>query len=146
MSYIGNLSTHRGLIGKIGEDIACKHLASIGHNVLERNIRIKYGEIDILSIHQNTLHFTEVKTVTAYKNSNAYGSVSAEEHIDWKKFRKMTNLAELFYKDYVNGLGKVKNIQPIQNKELGISLNFIGIYLNSKHELQKINYIEGLEI
>ncbi len=35
-------------IGRIGEDIACRYLKSKGYNVLEKNFKRKWGEIDII--------------------------------------------------------------------------------------------------
>lgn len=57
-------------IGQFGEDYVVNHLATAGHTVLDRNWRIREGEIDIVTIDCNGgLHFVEVKTRT----SVAYG-------------------------------------------------------------------------
>jgi len=142
MSYIGNLNTHRGLIGKIGEDIACDFLISKGHVIVERNMRIKYGEIDIISMYKNTLHFIEVKTTMST-------NVTAEEHLDRRKMRKMANLAELYYKSYVNIEEKEeKRIGEynMDSRETEMSLDFIGVYLNNNKTLKNVVYLESLEI
>jgi uncharacterized protein UPF0102 len=49
-------------IGSMGEKAACTYLESKGHIVLARNLRLKRGEIDILTVRNNTLHLVEVKT------------------------------------------------------------------------------------
>lgn len=57
-------------IGKLGEDFVVDYLAKCGHSVLDRNWRIREGEIDIVTIDADgDLHFVEVKTRT----SVAYG-------------------------------------------------------------------------
>lgn len=50
--------------GEIGEGIACRFLVKRGFQVLERNYRKKWGEIDIIAQKSGILMFIEVKTVT----------------------------------------------------------------------------------
>jgi len=57
-------------IASFGEDKACEYLRKNGYKIIERNFRKGYGEIDIVSIHKDTLVFVEVKTRT----SNSFGS------------------------------------------------------------------------
>lgn len=49
------------LIGDRAEDVACEYLCSRGHTIVERNWKTKYCEIDIISTHDDTVYFTEVK-------------------------------------------------------------------------------------
>lgn len=49
-------------LGRLGEDIACDFLQSMGHTILERNYRSGHLEIDIISIDADGIHFVEVKT------------------------------------------------------------------------------------
>lgn len=57
-----NVNSER--IGEIGEDIACKYLAKNGFVILERNFRMKFGEIDIICQKAGVIHFVEVKSVS----------------------------------------------------------------------------------
>lgn len=57
-------------IGKIGENIACKYLQSIGYKIIEKNFESRQGEIDIIAIDKNEIVFIEVKTRT----SKRYGT------------------------------------------------------------------------
>jgi putative endonuclease len=56
-----NLST-----GKLGEDAAVNYLRKRGYQIVQRNFRIRNGEIDVIAIDQSTkpetLVFVEVKT------------------------------------------------------------------------------------
>ncbi len=53
----------RQRVGKSGEDEACELLRLSGHRILERNFRLRFGELDIISRSgDGTLVFTEVKT------------------------------------------------------------------------------------
>ncbi|MCB1140692.1 MAG: YraN family protein [Leptospiraceae bacterium] len=50
------------LLGKSGEDIAEVYLKGLGHSILRRNYRNRSGEIDIVSLKESKIYFTEVKT------------------------------------------------------------------------------------
>jgi putative endonuclease len=50
--------------GKIGEKIAEKYLINKGFRIIETNYTISIGEIDIIAIKNNIIHFIEVKSVT----------------------------------------------------------------------------------
>ena len=48
--------------GEVGENLACEYLRKQGYKILERNYRIRGGEIDIVAQDGSTLVFVEVKT------------------------------------------------------------------------------------
>ena len=55
----------RKSVGQIGEDIACGYLVDKGYQIIGRNYREKFGEIDIITKSPDkTLVFVEVKTIT----------------------------------------------------------------------------------
>ena len=49
-------------LGRVGEDLAAEHLTATGWQVVERNLRIGRGELDIVALDHRTLVFVEVKT------------------------------------------------------------------------------------
>ena len=50
-------------IGAFGEATIAKYLEALGYDIIERNWRIKEGEIDLIACDSQTLlHFVEVKT------------------------------------------------------------------------------------
>ncbi|MBC7884016.1 MAG: YraN family protein [Saprospiraceae bacterium] len=51
-------------IGKLGEDVACQFLQSIGYIILERNWRFSKAEVDIIAKDGEILIFVEVKAKT----------------------------------------------------------------------------------
>lgn len=77
-------------IGDLGEDEAAHYLSLHGHEILARNWRTKFCEIDIVSRRQDTVYFTEVKY---RKNNKQGGGVAA---ITPKKQRQMVFAAEYF--------------------------------------------------
>ena len=53
--------------GKYGEDLAANYLKKQGYKIIERNFRIRGGEIDIIAIDGQTLVYIEVKTRTSHQ-------------------------------------------------------------------------------
>ena len=49
-------------IGRLGEEAVCKYLADRGYSIVERNYRIKGGEIDIIADNGEYIAFVEVKS------------------------------------------------------------------------------------
>lgn len=49
-------------LGRLGEGLGCEYLVSLGHTILFRNYRKSFGELDIISLWNNSLHCSEVKT------------------------------------------------------------------------------------
>ncbi len=76
--------------GRRGEDLAAKYLVSNGFHLIERNYRLKYGEIDIIATKGTETIFFEVKT----RNSLRFGL--PEEAVNFKKLQKIRKLAEYY--------------------------------------------------
>ncbi|MDO8637994.1 MAG: YraN family protein [Candidatus Daviesbacteria bacterium] len=66
-------------VGNQGEYLACEYLKKRGYKILERNYRIRGGEIDIVAMDKNFLVFIEVKT----RYSPEYG-LPVESITPWK--------------------------------------------------------------
>jgi len=58
---------HNQRIGKWGEDIAAEYLIQRGYEIMARNVRTPYGEIDIITKQGDITIFVEVKTRTSNK-------------------------------------------------------------------------------
>lgn len=65
--------------GNRGEDLACRYLRQQGYKILERNYRIRGGEIDIVAQDKEYLVFAEVKT----RYSHEYG-LPVDSITSWK--------------------------------------------------------------
>lgn len=65
--------------GNYGETLACKFLIKQGYEILERNFRIRGGEIDIVAKDKDYLVFVEVKA----RYSHEYG-LPVEAITPWK--------------------------------------------------------------
>lgn len=77
-------------IGDLAEDEAANHLVREGHEIIARNWKTKYCEIDIVSAKNNTLYFTEVK----YRKSPDQGGGLAA--ITKKKLAQMKFAAKYY--------------------------------------------------
>ena len=80
-------------IGDKGEQAAADWLTERGHEIVARNWRTRYCEIDIVSVKGEVLYFTEVK----YRKNDDFGDGLAA--ITAKKQRQMRFAAELFLAD-----------------------------------------------
>lgn len=83
-------------IAVFGEDKACEYLKNQGYEIIERNFRRGYGEIDIVAIEETkkdgkVLVFVEVKT----RSSNQFGSPL--QAITYWKLKSLISTAQ-FYK------------------------------------------------
>ncbi len=65
--------------GKKGEDAAVGLLESRGYKILERNFKVKLGEIDIIALDGDTICFVEVKTRASEDFGGALGAISSHK-------------------------------------------------------------------
>ncbi len=65
-----SMSTFNKEQGKYGEDLACKYLAGLDYEIIERNYLIRGGEIDIVAREGDTTVIIEVKL----RQGDQYGS------------------------------------------------------------------------
>lgn len=77
-------------VGKEGEEIAALWLVQNGFQLLHRNWRYSYFEIDIIAKKNNTLHIVEVKM----RQGDYFGN--PEDSVTRKKFRKLQRAADQF--------------------------------------------------
>ncbi len=85
----------RAEIGALGEQLAVEHLRTLGLEVLDRNWRCRYGELDVIAADRQTrtVVFVEVKTRT----SDRFGGVAQAVTPD--KVRRLRRLAGLWLAD-----------------------------------------------
>ena len=79
--------TARMLLGRKGEDVACRFLEDNGHLIVRRNYRTGHLEIDIISTDGNGVHFVEVKSRVAPV------AAAPEENVTPLKQKKIANAA-----------------------------------------------------
>lgn len=93
------------LVGRQGEEISCRFLQKQDYKIIDRNFRIRGGEIDIIAIDGNTLVYVEVKTRTSHR----FGL--PEESITYNKLKFLQRAAK-FYRNN-NHKSKLPNLERI---------------------------------
>jgi putative endonuclease len=81
------MSRSRVMLGKIGEDLACRELEDRGYAILARRYRRRAGELDIIARDGPTVVFVEVKAREGRKFGGAVDAVTS------LKRRRMTRVA-----------------------------------------------------
>ena len=94
------------LRGDIGEELACKYLLQNGYKILERNFRIRGGEIDVIALDGETLAYIEVKTRTSYQFGRP------EESITLRKLKFLERAAK-FYRVKRKNLSRLPDLERI---------------------------------
>ena len=81
---------HNLALGAHGEDLAVQYLTDIGMQIVCRNWRCRYGEIDVIALDDRTIVVVEVKT----RSGRGYGGPI--EAVTWDKQRRLRRLATLW--------------------------------------------------
>ncbi|MFA5119142.1 MAG: YraN family protein [Candidatus Omnitrophota bacterium] len=87
------MSDARIYLGRAGEEEAALFLTRNGYKILQKNYRIKAGEIDIVASDGGVICFVEVKT----RHSKKFGS--PQEAVSELKKRKISRVAVCYLKE-----------------------------------------------
>lgn len=79
---------HSKAKGNIAEERACEYLRVRGYRIIDRNVYNRFGEIDIIVLKDNVLHFVEVKSGVTYE--------SAVHNITRSKLQKLTRTLQTY--------------------------------------------------
>lgn len=117
--------TSKQVSGLKGEDLACSFLRKKGYKIIERNFRIRGGEIDIIALDGDTLVFVEVKA----RSTEEFGSPL--DAITYRKLQSLIKTAQ-FYK--------------LKNKKLPESMRIdaVAITLDSENEVKSIELVKNI--
>jgi putative endonuclease len=77
-------------VGRRGEDLAARHLQQLGLDILDRNVRLSGGEIDLVAREHDELVFVEVKTRIGDE------SLAPDELVGAAKLARLERLAETY--------------------------------------------------
>lgn len=82
------------IVGKLGEEIACKYLINKGYKILKRNYSTNFAELDIIAYYKSTIVIVEVKTRKFNEN------ILARQAVDFRKRNKIILLTKYFIDEY----------------------------------------------
>lgn len=84
------MTAARQRIGRRAEDLVAARLAAAGWEIVERNSRTRYGELDIVALDGRALVFLEVK---AGRAGSVFGPERPVLAVDARKQRRIRRLA-----------------------------------------------------
>ena len=123
------------LKGQVGEKAAEEFLRKKGYQILERNFRTKFGEIDIIAKQHlrgersshlgGVLIFVEVKT----KSGEEFGE--PWEMVDERKVGQVRRMAELY-------------LMKKRLGEVACRIDVVGVWLDIEGEVEKIEHWENV--
>jgi putative endonuclease len=131
----GAASDPRHELGRRGEQLACLHLERLGFRVLERNARVRSGEIDVIAFDGATLVFAEVKTARARRRGRN-GAQPLPEPLEWLDRRQRAGLRRLA----AAWLADRARARPSAR---AIRMDAVGIVLDPSGELLRLDHVEG---
>lgn len=116
----------RRTLGQAGEQLASDHLARLGHEIVTRNHRTRFGEIDIVSRCGNTLVFTEVKTRRASKHAQPFDALGPAKQA---QVRRMA----------------FAYLSEVRDRPTAAELRFdaVGILIDPRGRLVALDHLEG---
>ncbi|MBI3366316.1 YraN family protein [Candidatus Roizmanbacteria bacterium] len=104
------MGLYKKIFGNSGETIASTYLINHSFEIIQKNFRSKFGEIDIIAEKNNCIYFIEVKT-----RSNLYKGMPYEA-VNNHKIDRMYKTAYYFlmrnnYKDYRYSIGVISIVK-----------------------------------
>jgi putative endonuclease len=87
---VASMTAQRQRIGRAAEDLVAARLAAADWEILGRNARTRYGELDIVALDGATLVFVEVK---AGRLGSAFGPERPVLAVDRRKQQRVRRLA-----------------------------------------------------
>lgn len=124
----------RRTLGRLGEDLAAAHLTRLGFATLARNVRTRYGEIDVIAFDGRTLVFAEVKTRRV--GSSARGVRADQEPLPWLRPRQRARLRGLA----VAWLSDEQRERPTART---IRFDAVGVIVDGRGRLLRLDHVEG---
>ena len=112
--------TLRAAYGVLGEKIAFEWLKKNCFNVILKNYHTRFGEIDLIAIKEQFIHFIEVK----FRKQKRFGE--PRDAVDFFKQKKIARSAVQFLNSHqINKIVKFSVIEVFQLNEEKFKINFI---------------------
>jgi putative endonuclease len=115
--------------GARAEELVARRLAAAGWEIVERNARTRYGELDIVARDSRALVFVEVK---AGRENAAFGPERPILAVDRRKQQKVRRLATAW-------MAERRDVPPYTE----IRFDAIGVTFDRAGRMLDIEHIEG---
>lgn len=121
---MSDYARHR--LGRAGEELAAGHLERLGYDVIARNHRTRFGELDLIAFDGTTLVFCEVKTRRASAGASPWDALGPPKR---RRVRAMAAawLAETEGRPYAEEL----------------RFDAIGVVFDTRGELVRLDHLEA---
>jgi putative endonuclease len=123
------MTVARRRTGEIAEELVARRLAAVGWEIVERNARTRYGEIDIVACDGRALVFIEVKGARA---GTSFGPEKPILAIDRRKQQRVRRLATAWMSE--------RRDQPRYDE---IRFDAVGVTLDRNDRAVDIDYVKG---
>jgi len=123
----------RRRLGARGEELAARHLEARGLEVVERNYRTRYGELDIVARDPRFLVFCEVKTRIVRGQAASVDVLGPFAAIGVRKQRQVRAMA----REWLAG-GRLEGGRPSE-----VRFDAIGISFDPTGELLSLEHLEA---
>jgi putative endonuclease len=111
-------------LGRLGERLAAEHLERLGYDVVARNHRTRYGEIDVIACDGATLVFCEVKT--------RRGRGEPWEALHPAKRAQVRRMARAYLSE-----------TPGRPRASMLRFDAIGVVIDARGRLARLDHLEG---
>jgi putative endonuclease len=116
-------------LGRTAEDLVAARLITAHWEILERNARTRYGELDIVALDGRVLVFIEVK---AGRANSAYGPERPVHAVDHRKQQRIRRLAAAW-------LGERRDLPYYAE----IRFDAVGVSFDRAGRAIEVDHIEG---
>ena len=123
------MTVARRRTGEIAEELVACRLAAAGWEIVERNARTRYGELDIIARDGRTLVFVEVKGARRDTRSGPEKPILS---IDFRKQRQVRRLATAWMSE--------RRDQPPYDE---IRFDAVGVTLGRNGRPLEVEYVKG---
>jgi putative endonuclease len=123
MQYV---TVERQRIGRAAEELVAARLEARNWEIVERNARTRYGELDIVALDGDSLVFVEVK---AGRAGSAFGPERPVHSVDWRKQLRIRRLATA----WMGERRGVRRYAQIRFDAVGVSFDRAGRLVDVEH-------------
>jgi putative endonuclease len=123
------MTAQRQRIGCAAEDLVAARLAARGWELVERNARTRYGELDIVALDGEALVFVEVK---AGRTGSTFGPERPVLSVDWRKQLRIRRLATAW-------MSERRGVRPYAD----IRFDAVGVTFDHTGRVVDVEHIEG---
>ncbi len=123
----------RRALGRLGEDLAAAHFERLAFSVVARNVRTRYGEIDLIAFDGQTLVFAEVKS---RRISTRRRLAAAQEPLAGLRPRQRARLRRL-------ATAWLSDEQPDRPTARTIRFDAVGLIVDEQDRLLRLDHVEA---